>query len=261
MLSKRPHSPPSNPLGGASHLKTSGIFIFSLQCLNRFWIKKTNDFVKKLCLIFKYIFWQAWEVEKTVVEILRKYKIQFAIYILGQLYPKGKLCCQPLVTVLPWDPSPGYGQQWGCGGGCYGHFPKGIRPSALISFSQILAVTLGHVSFLVWINECVGRICEIQYLSGQYQSPRGNCRPSNSTATANLWDSQARPSLPWGSAEGWAPMWMRPHPRPQLTLTEREWPPTHSRWQSGSCPVRGSPALVRGRDFLEPRRMPLLARW
>ena len=218
-----------------SHLKTSGIFIFSLQCLSRFWIKKTNDFVRNYAWFLSIHFSKYERVVKTVVEILRKYRSQFAIYILGQFHPKGKLCFQPLVTVLPWEAVArlGCGQRSRWGGGYYGHFPKGTRPSVHISFPQILAVTLGHVSFLVWINECVGQIFKSSIYQENTKVPgeTAGLAPANSSTTANLRDSQASPSLPWGQQVGSclegtqtltlsAPMWTRSHPRPQLTLKE-----------------------------------------
>ena len=142
-------------------------------------------------------------------------------------------------------------------------FPQGDTPLCPYFILTNTAVTLGHVSFLVWINECVGRICEIRYLSGQSQRPRGNCRPSTGQQHGHCQSPglPGRTLPPMGQCRGVGAYVDEAPPRPQLTLTERERAPAHSRWQSGSCPVRGSPALVRGRDFLEPRRMPLLARW
>ena len=129
MLRERPHSPPSNPLGGASHLKTSGIFVFSFQCLNRFWIKKTSDFVRNYAWFLSTYFRKYERVVKIVVEILRKYKIQFAIYIVGQFYPKGKLCCQALVTFSHEKQLPGW--LWATkrvGWGVLWPFPQGDMP-------------------------------------------------------------------------------------------------------------------------------------
>ena len=69
------------------------------------------------------------------------------------------------------------------------------------------------------------------------------------TAGGQPLGGQPDPAL---SAEWQAPVWVSPHPRPQLTLIDREWPSTCTHWQSGPCPV-----LVRGWAFLEPPEDPL----
>lgn len=99
-------------------------------------------------LDFKAILWQARAGVKIMVEILRKQKTQFAIYILGRFYPKGK----PEALATCHCPPTKNGSQlglWAANGRVFGcDLSVDARLSPWVLVANALTVILGHVSFL-----------------------------------------------------------------------------------------------------------------
>ena len=99
-------------------------------------------------LDFQAIFWQARVGVKIMVETLRKQQTQFAIYILGRFYPKGK----PGVLATCHFPPTRNGSQlglWAANGRVFGcDLSVDTRISPWVLAASALAVILGHVSFL-----------------------------------------------------------------------------------------------------------------
>ena len=166
------------------------------------------------------------------------------------------------------------GNEAGGVGGTMAISPRGHTPLSIFPSHKYWLSLLAMFPFLYELMSVLDKFVKSSIYQENTKVPgeTTGLAPANSTTTANLRVSQARPSLPWGQQVGSclegtqtltlsAPMWTRSHPRPQLTLTERKWPSARTHWQSGSCPVPGSPALVRGWAFLKPQRMPLLPRW
>lgn len=141
-----------------------------------------------------------------MVEILRKYKIQFAIYILGQFYPKRKLCCQALVTFSHEKQLPGWavGNKAGGVGGTMAISPRGHAPLSIFPSHKYWLSLLAMFPFLYELMSMLDEFVKSSIYQENTKVPgeTSGLLAANSTATANLWDSQARPSLPWGQQVG-----------------------------------------------------------